>query len=104
MVGKRSESTQQKRGGPATKEVAPLKSLDNAKTPTSPKNTLLWTDSIFGIEVAVRELQVDQEISPNFSKLVDLTEEVYASIGGDDKNLNKQITKGMLMFYNTTLI
>lgn len=64
----------------------------------------MWVDSIFGIDVAVRELQVDQSISPNFSKLADVTEEVYASIGGDDKNLNKQLTKEMDMYYHVSLL
>lgn len=102
-VGKKAEAPQ-KKGGPTSKEVAPPKSTDKATTPTPPKNSPMWADSIFGIDVAVRELQVDQSISPNFSKLADRTEEVYASIGGDDKNLNKQLTKEMVMYYHTSLL
>ncbi|CAH0717700.1 unnamed protein product, partial [Brenthis ino] len=92
-VGKKTVEGKPKRVEPASKDVAPPTALDKAKTPTPPKNTPMWADSVFGIDVAVRELHVNQEISPSFGRLPDIVEEVYSSLGGDDKNLNKQMTK-----------
>lgn len=92
------------RKGPASKEVAPPTAIDKLKTPTMQKNSPLWADSIFGVDVSVREFHVDQEITPSFGRLPDIVEEVYASIGGDDKNLNKQMTKGMLSYYCTAIL
>ncbi|KAL4710113.1 hypothetical protein ACJJTC_016515 [Scirpophaga incertulas] len=101
--GKRQAPKQQVRG-PATKEVTPPTALDKAANPTPQKNTPLWADSIFGIDVAVRELETNQEITPSFARMTDIVEEVYSSIGGDDQNLNKQVTKGMLSYYSTALL
>ncbi|CAG4969751.1 unnamed protein product [Colias eurytheme] len=64
----------------------------------------MWADSIFGIDVSVRELAVNQELSPTFGRLPDIVEEVYSAIGGDDKNFNKQMTKNMLMYYTTAIL
>lgn len=103
-VGKKNEGAKTgKKSGLSSKEVTPPK----AKTPTAPKNASIWADSVFGIDVAIRELHVNQklqDISPTFGRLPDLVEEVYASIGGDDKNLYKQMTKGMLMYYSTAML
>lgn len=84
---------------PASAAVPSPSALDKAKTPTPQKNTPLWADSIFGIDVAVRELHVNQEVTPIFARLPDVIDEVYSSLGGDDTNLGKQISKGMLMYY-----
>ncbi|CAB3248771.1 unnamed protein product [Arctia plantaginis] len=68
------------------------------------KNTPLWADSVFGIDVSVRELQINQETSPTFGRLPDIVEEVYSALGGDDKNVNKQMTKSMLIYYTTAIL
>lgn len=87
-VGKKREGAKStQKAGLSSKEVTPPPALDKAKTPTPSKNTPLWIDYIFGIDVAVRELHVNQEISPSFGRLPDIVEEVFASIGGDNKNL-----------------
>lgn len=63
----------------------------------------MWADSIFGIDVAVRELNLNQEITPTYERLPEIAK-VYSSIGGDDTNLNKQMSKGILMYYSTALL
>lgn len=102
-LGKKSAPTK-KVNGPATPAVTAPTALDKATNPTPPKNNPMWADSIFGIDVAVRELQVNQEITPSFARLPEIVDEVYSSIGGDDQNLNKQMTKGMLMYYSTAML
>lgn len=89
---------------PASAAVPSPSALDKAKTPTPQKNTPLWADSIFGIDVAVRELHVNQEVTPIFARLPDVIDEVYSSLGGDDTNLGKQMSKVMLMYYSTSLL
>lgn len=103
-VGKKTDGAKPKRAGPASKEVTPPTALEKSKTPTPPKNTPLLADSVFGIDVSVRELNINQEISPSFGRLPDIVEDVYSAIGGDDKNLNKQMTKSMLMYYSTAIL
>ncbi|CAH2088465.1 unnamed protein product [Euphydryas editha] len=102
-VGKKSAPQQQRRG-PATSAITPPTALDKATKPTPPKNNPLWADSIFGIDVSVRELTVNQDVQPTFARLPEIVEEVYSSIGGDDQSLNKQMTKGMLMYYTTAML
>lgn len=105
-VGKKNDGakTTQRKAGPASREVTPPTALEKAKTPTPPKNTPMWADSVFGIDVSVRELDVRQEISPSFGRLPEIVEEVYSAISGDDLSLNKQMTKGMLMYYTTAIL
>ncbi|KAJ8728934.1 hypothetical protein PYW07_006630 [Mythimna separata] len=102
-IGKKSELPQKKQG-PASPKVPAPTATDKAANPTPPKNTPLWADSIFGIDVAVRELNVNQEVSPNFGRAPEIVEEVYSAISGDDTNLNKQMTKGMLSYYTTAML
>lgn len=102
-VGK-PKAPQPPRKGPASAAVTPPTALDKAAKQTPPKNSPLWADSVFGIDVAVRELTVNQEVQPTYARLPEIVEEVYSSIGGDDQNLNKQMTKGMLMYYSTTML
>ncbi|KAJ8728515.1 hypothetical protein PYW07_006211 [Mythimna separata] len=103
-VGKKSTPQQQQRRGPASPAVTPPTALDKAAKPTPQKNSPLWAESIFGVDVAVRELAVNQEVQPTFARLPEIVEEVYSSIGGDDQSLIKQMTKGMLMYYSTSLL
>lgn len=42
--------------------------------------------------VNVRELDVRQEVCPTFSRLPDVVEEVYTSISGNDKSINKRLS------------
>lgn len=93
----RKPAPQRKAKGPTSPEVTPPTALDKAAKPTPPKNSPMWAESVFGIDVAVRELNVNQEITPSYARLPEIVEKVYSSIGGDDQNLNKQMTKGMLM-------
>lgn len=88
--------------GPATPNIPAPTSLGTK--PTAQKNTPIWADSIFGIDVSVRELNVNQEITPSFARLPEIVDEVYASIGGDDTSLNKQLSKGMLSYYSTAML
>lgn len=100
----RKETTHLSQIKTGSKEVDPQTATEKAKTPTAPKNTPLWADSVFGIDVSVRELHVNhQEIIPSFARLPDIVEEVYSAIGGDDKDLNKRMTKSMLMYYTTAI-
>lgn len=77
--------------------------LEEAKKQTPQKNTPMWADSVFGIDVSVRELEVNLEHTPTLARLPEIVEEVFASIGGDDKNRNKCLTREMLMYYTTAL-
>lgn len=90
--------------GPVSTKVPTPTATDKAANPTPQKNSPLWADSIFGVDVAVRELDVNQEVTPSFGRLPEIVDEVYSSIGGDDQSLNKQLTKGMLMYYSSALL
>lgn len=50
------------------------------------------------------DINVKQELTPSFARLLEIVDEIYCSIGGDDRNLNKQMTKGMLMYYSTAML
>lgn len=56
------------------RKFTPPTALDKAKTPTPPKNTPVWADSVFESEVAVRELNVNQQISPSLLPEMTLAE------------------------------
>ncbi|CAH1960721.1 unnamed protein product [Acanthoscelides obtectus] len=79
-------------------------SLDAAKTPTPQQNAPMWADSIFGIDVAVRELIVEEEVSPNYSRLPEIITEVLANLRADDKSLDKAMTKEMLYYLSATVL
>lgn len=49
-------------------------------------------------------MHVNQEVTPTFARLPDVIDEVYSSLGGDDTNLGKQMSKVMLMYYSTSLL
>ncbi|CAG4946966.1 unnamed protein product [Colias eurytheme] len=103
-VGKKREGQPNKKQGPTTSKVPAPTATDKAANPTPPKNAPMWADSVFRIDVAVRELNVNQEITQNFGRLPEVVEEVYSAIGGDEQSLNKQMTKGMLMYYSTAML
>ncbi|CAB3232075.1 unnamed protein product [Arctia plantaginis] len=103
-VGKKREGQPNKKQGPTSSKVPAPTATDKAANPTPPKNAPMWAESVFGIDVAVRELDVNQEITPTFGRLPEVVEEVYSAIGGDDQSLSKQMTKGMLMYYSTAML
>lgn len=88
--------------GPSSPQVPAPTAL--GVKPTAQKNTPMWADSIFGIDVSVREINVNQEIMPSFARLPEIVDEVFTSIGGDDNNLSKQMSKGMLSYYSTAML
>lgn len=55
-VGKKREATP-KTQGPATPKVPAPTATDKAAKPAPPKNSLMWSDSIFGIDVAVERAE-----------------------------------------------
>lgn len=102
-VGKKSAPSK-KAKGPASPEVTPPTALDKAAKPTPPKNAPMWADAVFGIDVAVRRLNVNQEITPSFGRLPEIVDDVYSAMSGDDTNIGKQMSKGMLMYYSTAML
>lgn len=87
-----------------SREIPKPTQLQKVETPTPQKNNPMWADSIFGIDVSIRELDVNMEHTPTLARLPAIVEEVYSSIGGDDKNRGKSLTKEMMMYYTTALV
>lgn len=77
---------------------------ENASKPTPQKNEPMWADSIFGVDVALRELTPTEEFSPGFQRLPVITKEIYTNVAADDTQVNKKFTLEMLDYYATTLL
>lgn len=103
-LGQTSKSKQSTRSKPISKTLPPPAHLDKAATPTPQKNHPIWADSIFGVDVSVRELTVNEEFTPTFSRLPDIVSEVHSCLTGDDYNIGKNLTKEMLNYYASTLL
>ncbi|UPT53746.1 MAG: hypothetical protein 4 [Bactrocera dorsalis orbivirus isolate Bt] len=78
--------------------------LEEAKNPTPQRNQPLWAESIFGVDVSVRELNVNLEFQNSYANLDNVVSEVYTALGTDDKSLQKGMSREMLMYYATTLL
>lgn len=92
------------RGKPENFDPTKVTPPTNTKAPRNPTaQKALWAESIFGIEVSVRELQVNQEFTPIFAWLPSIVEEMFSALGADDINLNKRLLDIELKRGNTNL-
>ncbi len=98
----RGAPKQEKPKSPTLPEPSFVK--QNAANPTPQKDEAIWADSIFGIDVCLREERPKETFSPNFSRLPEITREVYSNMAADDSTLNKKLTSKMLSYYSTTLL
>lgn len=72
--------------------------------PTPQRNESLISDAIFGIDVRVVEIAPRQNFDCNYSKVVDIANEVYNAYRVDEKQLDRQIAKEELGYYATALM
>ncbi|UPT53710.1 MAG: hypothetical protein 4 [Bactrocera dorsalis orbivirus isolate Zc] len=78
--------------------------LEEAKNPTPQRNQPLWAESVFGVDVSVRELNVNLEFKNSYATLNNVVSEVYTALGTDDKSLQKGMSREMMMYYATSLL
>jgi len=87
-----------------TLPLPPPKHIDALKHPTPQKNEPLWADSIFGVDVSVRELDVTEEIAPSFARTPEINMETCLNLAADDKNIQKNVSLEMFNYYTTAVV
>lgn len=100
------KTPKQDKGPVQVKEKAVPKpnNMEKAATPTPQKNSPLWAEAIFGIDVSVRELRTEEEVTPTLARLPNIVEETHANMRAENFNIEKQLTKEMLYYYSTAIL
>lgn len=113
-----AQPPQNKQRPPGAKKVNPIDQIRNApptipkpshahlnKPPAQPQadpNPL--ADSVFGVDVSVREVNLEQEFTPAVLTFTDISRLISTEMQIDDVNLSKAITPEMFDYYATAML
>lgn len=92
------------RMGPSSPKLPEPEHLAKNATPTVQKNDLLYLDSIFGLDVQVAEIAPMQTFSPNISRMVNISDEVYNQMSIDDQMLGRNLAQPEMAYYCGALL
>lgn len=71
---------------------------ENDANPTKQRDDAVWADSIFGVDVTLREERPIETFSPSFARIPEIVRELHANMAAEDANLNKKITVEMVNY------
>jgi hypothetical protein len=90
--------------GPKSPNATPPSRLGLSQTPTPQRNEPIISEAILGVDITVHEIEPRQNFEANYSKLPDITVEVYNSIAVDENQLDRKMAKEELCCYTTGLL
>lgn len=74
------------------------------ETPTPQKKDSIISETIFGIDITVTEIALKQSFTANYSKIVDVSLDVYDSYRADAIQLDRKLCKEELLYYSPALL
>jgi hypothetical protein len=88
--------------GPKTSLVTPPTHLQTKASPQ--RNNPIISEAIFGVDVIVTEIAPRQTFAANYSKIVDIAEEVYDGFHADEKQLERVLAREEVSYYSTAML
>lgn len=94
-----------RRVGPKSPTLPPPKHVEeNDAKPTPQKNDPMWSDDIYGVDMALAEIKPRQTFDANLSKIICISDETYECMRIDDPLLDRKIEKLELRYYHVALL
>lgn len=90
--------------GPKSATLPPPTYLNVKQNPTPQRNDLILEESIFGIESSVVPINQDSTQTSNYSKLPNITDEVYDQISVVEQFIDRTLVKEELRYYTTAML
>ena len=105
--GKKREAPQRSKAtakttGPSSGELPLPTHLQKAPTPQ--RNDSIISESIFGIDVSVTEIEPRQEFNASYNRIVDVALETHQNLRPDERHLERLMAKEEMAYYATSML
>lgn len=84
--------------------IPPPTHANTGSKPTEQRNESIISEAIFGVDITVTEIAPKQSFSTNFSKIQDLTLDIFDAYRADEPMLDRKLCKEELLYYSTGLV
>jgi hypothetical protein len=99
---KEPSTNEKSRPGPSSDQLPPPARPQRA--PTAQRNESMISESIFGVDVSVTEIALNQEFGANYQRLIDISTETYQNFRADEKQLDRILANEEVAYYATALL